>query len=315
MSSPLRIPGPAALAIPLLLTGAPGLLAAQDHLASLVRAERAFARSSGDHGVSAAFLEVLAEDGVVFSPGPVSGRELHSTNPWPEAYVLEWHPRVAAVSSAGDLGYTSGPYTFRSSPEAETASYGHYFSVWRRPEPDGTWELVLDIGTPHPRLEDQDHVPEVREFPEVEEAPESWSREEAVRELREASRRVRGAMDGTGAGDEVSRTALAELTLDGVRVYRTAMVPAVGREGLAGRVGTASAEDGDRSRRWTVRDAWVGGGLDLGVVWGGWEVAGEGAMAGGARRPERGSWVEVWVVRGGGWRLAAVVMHGWGGSG
>lgn len=172
------------------------------YLESLVQAERAFARRATEIGASAAFLEVLAEDAVVFNPGPVHGRELHTTRPWPREYVLEWHPRVAAVSAAGDLGYTSGPYVFRASPEAENAAYGHYFSVWRRESADGPWKLVLDMGTPHaPVGDEEDVISDVREFPEVEAAASAWPSDEAAGALRAAVERLHRVLDGGASGD------------------------------------------------------------------------------------------------------------------
>ncbi len=116
--------------------------------ASLERAERAFARSAAEGNVADAFLAVLAEDGVVFRPGPVNGRERFEAAPASDA-LLEWEPKVVETSADGTLGFTTGPFRFAPdrSGTAETL-HGHYFSVWRRSNGEA-WRLVADIGISH----------------------------------------------------------------------------------------------------------------------------------------------------------------------
>ena len=47
----------------------------QMNLQALVEAERAFARAAATKGTRDAFLEFLADDGIVFQPGPINGKE------------------------------------------------------------------------------------------------------------------------------------------------------------------------------------------------------------------------------------------------
>lgn len=114
---------------------------------SLVEAERAFAADAAERGIPTAFLAVLADDAVVFTPDAVPGRERYEAMPDGLAR-LSWEPRVAEASIAGDLGFTTGPFTFRASPE-EPPLHGHYLSVWHRADGQGPWRLITDIGTPH----------------------------------------------------------------------------------------------------------------------------------------------------------------------
>ena len=112
-------------------------LAQDDARESLVATERAFARYAFEHGIRPAFIEFFAEDGINFQPGPVNTREAYRARPPsdPKRLILEWHPVLAGVASAGDLGFTSGPSTLtdRSTERPET-HHGLLFSVWRRDE-------------------------------------------------------------------------------------------------------------------------------------------------------------------------------------
>lgn len=116
--------------------------------AALVECERAFARSVAATGIRAGFLEWLAPTGVVFRPGPVNGPAAYAESP-ASAARLAWEPEFAAVSAAGDLGWTTGPWAWRADSSAtEDAAWGEYLSVWRRQD-DGRYLAVLDVGISH----------------------------------------------------------------------------------------------------------------------------------------------------------------------
>lgn len=122
-------------------------------LSSLVEAERAFARTSVEKGVRASFIEFFADDGIGFQPEPTRIRETYlklgipATRP---PVTLDWQPVYADVALAGDLGYTTGPYTFTDqSSEKKSARYGYYFSVWKK-QTGGAWKVALDCGISTP---------------------------------------------------------------------------------------------------------------------------------------------------------------------
>ena len=125
-------------------------------LVSLVEAERAFARTSVERGVRESFLAFFADDGINFQPHPTNTREAYLKRPAPPArppITLDWEPVFADVSRAGDLGYTTGPYHLTDqSPAHRPTQHGYYFSIWKRPQPDGVWKVALDVGirTPAP---------------------------------------------------------------------------------------------------------------------------------------------------------------------
>lgn len=137
------------LTFALALAGPSG--AASD-LDSIVEAERVFCKAAIEKGMRQAFLAYLADDGIIFRPGPVEGRRWWSERP-DRPDVLTWEPAFADVSSGGDLGYTTGPWEFREKSLSDPPSaFGHYITVWKR-QPDGSWKVALDTGTSHQKPE------------------------------------------------------------------------------------------------------------------------------------------------------------------
>jgi len=129
-------------------------------LNSLVEAERSFSRASAELGTRDAFIRYLADDAVVFRPGPVNAQEYLRQQPM-EPGLLSWAPVFADVGAAGDLGFTTGPWEFRRDPaDAEAIACGQYFSIWRK-QADGSWKVVIDHGTvsPAPREKEPLHTP------------------------------------------------------------------------------------------------------------------------------------------------------------
>ena len=114
---------------------------------SVAASERAFARQSVEHGMRAAFLEYFADDGINFAPGPGNTRERFRARPEAiEPFVLDWHPAIAAVARAGDLGFTTGPFTITGrAPAVREPAQCMFFSVWRR-QVDGNWRVIVDGG-------------------------------------------------------------------------------------------------------------------------------------------------------------------------
>jgi hypothetical protein len=114
----------------------------------LVEAEHRFARDVAQHGIRAGFLTHLASTAVVFAPGPVNARKHYTARP-ANAARLSWEPAVAVMSGAGDLGWTTGPWEWRSdSSRKAPQATGSFVTLWRR-QPDSTFLAVLDLGVPH----------------------------------------------------------------------------------------------------------------------------------------------------------------------
>src|SRR5205085_10609826 len=112
---------------------------------ALVEMEHAFAQAAATKGTRDAFLEFLADDGIIFQPGPVNGKKFWSERPSRKG-LLSWEPIFADVSRAGDLGYTTGLWEFRpNGPDAQPGAFGQYFTIWKK-QRDGSWKAVLDRG-------------------------------------------------------------------------------------------------------------------------------------------------------------------------
>jgi ketosteroid isomerase-like protein len=123
------------------------LRAAQESsaLSSLIDSEKNFAAMAADKGIQQAFLSSLADDSVIFRPGPVPGKKWFEEHPQ-GAGLLTWRPALAFVSRSEDLGFTMGPWEYRQKTmNEEPAGYGYFVSVWKKQE-DGTWQVLIDHG-------------------------------------------------------------------------------------------------------------------------------------------------------------------------
>lgn len=124
-----------------------------DDFQRMVAAERAFAAATKQLGVRDGFLTFFADDAI--DVAPVNGRldivkakdRLRAQPPprLPLLTELTWEPRWGAISSAGDLGWLTGPYRIHSTQGTDPDRHGAYFSIWRR-QPDRTYKVALDIG-------------------------------------------------------------------------------------------------------------------------------------------------------------------------
>ncbi|MEO5989530.1 MAG: nuclear transport factor 2 family protein [Candidatus Eisenbacteria bacterium] len=114
----------------------------------LVESEHAFAAMAKAQGIRAAFVEWLAPTGVIFRPGPVLGRKSYESRPAGPGR-LAWDPDHAVMSASGDMGWTTGPWTFRTdSSQIEPVAYGQFVTVWRK-QADGSWRAAIDAGISH----------------------------------------------------------------------------------------------------------------------------------------------------------------------
>lgn len=108
--------------------------------AAVVAAERAFAARAGEIGWVQAFREYTAQDGQIARDRIVSAPESLADAP-DGGRLLYWEPAYAGIARSGDLGFSTGPYSF----EETRIPRGQYFTVWRR-QPDGSWRWIWDGG-------------------------------------------------------------------------------------------------------------------------------------------------------------------------
>lgn len=240
----------AAIAVSLAQCAAPGKALPPD-LASLVEAERSFARASLQNGIRAAFIEYLADDGIVFRPHPVKGKSWYAKSPATGA-ILMWEPAFGEVSVSNDLGYTTGPWAFRPDTTAEASAFGHYVSVWRRGA-DREWEVVIDVGISHARVD----RPQAVGTSSIEKPADAVTQPEALATI---AQEERDFVEAAARGVEDAYDTFAS---EDVRLYRTGDLPTVGKDKarvlLVKRPGT---------HRMQTTSAEVSKGGDLGFTYG-----------------------------------------------
>jgi ketosteroid isomerase-like protein len=186
---------------------------------ALVESERAFARDVAELGIRDGFLAHLAESSVVFQAGPVDGRASYEARPKTES-KLAWDPVYAEISAGGDLGWTTGPWTFRPGEGEPVAAAGHYVSLWRMGE-DGVRRVELDVGIVH------DPVPKPTADPDARLLTEGVNPTgDPVADLEEADREL-----SADAVEDVAAAYAAHATPD-LRVYRMGSLPAIGQSAL-----------------------------------------------------------------------------------
>src|SRR5262245_43164522 len=105
--------------------------------APVIAAERAFAARAAAAGWLAAFRQYAAPDGINLTPEPGNAQAWLAQQPGDGGKNLAWWPIHAGISSAGDLGFTTGPVRIGTKPG------GNYFTVWKK-QPDGAWTWIFD---------------------------------------------------------------------------------------------------------------------------------------------------------------------------
>jgi ketosteroid isomerase-like protein len=132
-------------------------------LRAMVETEIAFARTAAEKTTQEAFLAFIANDGILFRPTAVNGKRWMLANPVPKTTkrpLLSWLPSFADISQAGDMGYTTGPWEFRSdSKDEKPVAFGNFVTVWRK-QADGSWKFAIDLGISNPprALQQVDHA-------------------------------------------------------------------------------------------------------------------------------------------------------------
>ena len=120
--------------------------ASQSNIQQLISAEKEFASYSVANNTRAAFLKFLDSAGVVFENGkPVNGIATWSKRDVRPG-VLNWHPQYAEISASGNLGYTTGPWTFQPRTVTDTiVARGQYATIWHI-DKTGNWKFIVDLG-------------------------------------------------------------------------------------------------------------------------------------------------------------------------
>src|ERR1044072_7344328 len=79
-----------------------------DAVGAMVESERKFYQTGQEKGTRAAFLEFLADDGIVFRPGPVNGKEAWGKRP-ETGFDLVWEPTLPVIARSSAFASDTGP--------------------------------------------------------------------------------------------------------------------------------------------------------------------------------------------------------------
>jgi ketosteroid isomerase-like protein len=116
----------------------------------LLQTDRDFSAMSVKEGMFNAFLQYIADDGVILRNNsyPSKGKKTlkeRFEGKSDTAFILSWEPLFEKISASGDLGYTYGIHTNTDKLTGEITS-GTYITIWQK-QNDGSWKFVLDTGT------------------------------------------------------------------------------------------------------------------------------------------------------------------------
>jgi ketosteroid isomerase-like protein len=252
-------------------------LAATPSPTEIEKAERAFAADGLALGVRDSFLKHMADDAIVFRPGPVSARALYESRPSSKALRLEWWPQKVVIARSGDLGLSVGPAAVNGKRG------GYYATIWRK-QPDGQWKWIYDGGAEAPASKAPDPV-----TPAIQ-GPTATLGSKSPAEAMAAVRNVEDKLAKAAAGDAP-------------KAYRAALAADAW---LTGPAGTQDLTPDDLAARITLRPARMtlnmdGGGASAAgdLVW----TFGTASWTAGSDTPVNTHYMHVWQRRAEGWRL------------
>ncbi len=121
----------------------------------LLKTDSLYSEYAEKYGVDSAFTLFSAEEPLLLPMNelPIKGRKgIKEHLPSLKDGEIFWEPESAEVSSALDIGYTWGNYTFKfTDDEGKThRRYGKYVTLWKNF--DGEWKWILDIGNRNPQF-------------------------------------------------------------------------------------------------------------------------------------------------------------------
>ncbi len=248
-------------------------------LASLVEAERAFARTCVEKGIRDSFIAFFADDGINFTPHPVNTKETMSRRPPARPPItLDWAPVYGDIAQAGDLGYTTGPYVLTDqSPQKRPPQHGVYFSVWKK-QADGSWKVVVDAGIQTPSAMAPLNAP----FKAARQVRIKLDRKKKTVNTTAADLIDLDRGFSRAAADGFAKACLRYLA-DDARLHRDEKLPIVGKKAIR-----AFLASGPMTGTWEPNKSDISQSEDLGYTYGSyqWKSQSDGL--------EKGYYVRVW---------------------
>jgi ketosteroid isomerase-like protein len=124
----------------------------QTDVQPLLDSEQSFDQIAASNGIKSAFLQFLADDAIIFRPGPTNGREFWQRSDEPPNKLLSRNVTYADISANGLLGYTTGNWRLYEKGKSESfAKFGQYVTIWEK-KPNGQFLATIDISIDHDKL-------------------------------------------------------------------------------------------------------------------------------------------------------------------
>ncbi len=256
-------------------------------LLGLANAERAFARMSVEKGIRDSFIANFADEGINFTPHPTNTKEVFGKRPSPPSpppVTLNWAPIYGDIAQAGDLGYTTGPYTLTDNTAAKRPTQnGMFSSIWKK-QADGSWKVLVDLGIQLPSAVAPLDAP-FQAAPQWNVKVSKPNVAEALANLLKTDRSFFAS--SAKSGGEAWRKFLS----DDARIHRDEIFPMVGKQAFSGWVEKQSASISGEPIK-----ADMSASADFGYSYGKYEIKSE--------KPEKGYYVRVWKLDAkGNWRI------------
>lgn len=193
-------------------------------LEAMITQERAFAKMAEEKSTRDAFLEFLADESLLFTPGPTPGKMYYRNRP-ALPLKLSWTPEFADVSAAGDLGYTSGPWEIRKTAADPPSSFGHFNTLWRL-QKDGSWKVEVDMGVSHEKPATS--VADVKKVDSPKDNAPAPKEPKPIADLQKELSDLDTAFSASAEKIGIAK-AYEEQAADSIRLFRNDHMPAFGK--------------------------------------------------------------------------------------
>ena len=251
--------------------------APDDGALAMISAERAFCKKAADTSIRDAFYEYMADQAILFKPGPVNGKEFYLGRPSNPGPVLNWWPTYAEIAGSGEIGWTTGPWEYRSAKDKPAEAFGHFATVWQK-QLDNKWKVLIDEGHSCPQPPN-DSLSWARGRGRVDDAtklPKLGALGQSLKDLQVADGAYSAALAAKGIG-----AALTEFGDEDVLLYREDQPALIG----AAAAGKALAHEWDGgATSWSVQAGAVARSLDLAFTYGTVDVPAHGKEKAGSRK-------------------------------
>jgi ketosteroid isomerase-like protein len=269
--------------------------ASDDALQSMVKAERAFAAMAEQKGIRESFMAFIADDGILFRPTAVKGKQWMTEHPLPASDkrpLLSWQPTFADVARSADLGYTTGPWEYKENVhDAKPVAFGSFLTVWKK-QADGTWKFAIDLGISNPQP---------MQSPVALQPPKSFKQAAAGRAVNvkseTAALQAREREFSNASASRGAQKAFDSYASDEVRVFRNDMLPFVGKT-----MALAALPASSTVWTWELAFGDVSQAGDLGYSYGTYWLRSNDATS---KTLETGNYYRVWKKQGKTWKVVA----------